>query len=44
MRTLIKVIFVIVKVRLGSDEEHIEWDAREELRLRLQKAAKEVLG
>ena len=44
MRTVITVIFVIVKVRLGSDEEHREWDAREKLRRRLKKAAKEVLG
>ena len=43
MRNLIRVIFVIVKVRLGSDEEHREWDAREKLRFRLEKAVKEVL-
>ena len=44
MRTLITVIFVIVKVRRGSDEEHREWDARQELRYRLKDAAEEVLG
>ena len=44
MRTLIAVIFVIVKVRLGSDEEHREWDVREKLRSRLENAAEEVLG
>ena len=44
MRTLITVIFVIVKVRLGSGKEHREWDAREELRSRLHKAGKNVLG
>ena len=44
MRTVITVIFVIVKVRLGSDEEHRDWDAREELRPRLEKATKKVLG
>ena len=41
MRT---TIFVIVKVRLGRDEEHREWDAREKLRSRLEEAAEEVLG
>ena len=44
MRTLITTIFVIVKVRRGSDEEHKGWEAREKLRLRLHKAAKKVLG
>ena len=44
MRTLITVIFVILKVRLGGDEEHREWDAREELRSRLEDAAEEGLG
>ena len=43
MRTLITVI-VILKMRLGGDEEHREWDAWEELRYRLKDAAKEVLG
>ena len=44
MRTLITTIFVIVKVRRGSDEDHRGWEAREKLRLRLHKAAKKVLG
>ena len=41
MRTLITVI---LKVRLGGDEEYREWDAREELRSRLEDAAEKVLG
>ena len=32
MRIVVMVMFVIVQVRLGSEEEHKEWDAREELR------------
>ena len=38
------VKFVIVKVRLGSEVKHKEWDARKELRSRLEKAIEEVLG
>ena len=39
------VMFVITKVpRLGSEEEHREWDAREELRPMLECAVKEVKG
>ena len=38
------VMFVIAKVRLGSDGEHMEWDAREELRPILTEVVKEVLG
>ena len=38
------VMFVIAKVRLGREEEHREWDAREELRPMLEEAVKDVLG
>ena len=44
MRIVMMVMFVIAKVRLGSEEEHREWDAREELRPKLEKEVKEVLG
>ena len=37
------VMFVIAQVRLGSEEEHREWDAREELRSKLEKAVEVVL-
>ena len=37
------VMFVIAQVRLGSEEEHKEWDAREELRSKLEKEVMEVL-
>ena len=37
------VMFVIAQVRLGSEEEHREWDAREELNI-LNRTAKAVLG
>ena len=35
---------MIVKVRLGSEEEHREWDSREKLRPMLEEAVKVVLG
>ena len=38
------MMFVIVKVRLGREEEHREWDAREEVRAELEKEVKEVLS
>ena len=44
MRIVMMVIFMIVKVRLGSEEKHREWEAREELRLVLEKEVKLVLG
>ena len=33
-----------MKVRLGSEEEHREWDSREKLRPMLEKEVEEVLG
>ena len=35
---------MIVKVRLGSEKEHEEWDSREELRPMIEEAVKLVLG
>ena len=40
----VMVMFVILKVRLGSEEEHRDWNTREELTPMLQKTVKFVLG
>ena len=39
-RIIIVLMFVIVQVRLGSEEEHREWDGREELRPTLEEVVK----